>query len=99
MRRSKRFVQNTVQYVLQEKNHFKNLVTLTSHDYYTYTHSVHVCVYSLALAKAIGISNEVTLHEIGFGGLLHDVGKSTIPLEILMKPGRFLVGIFPKLDG
>ncbi|MDP7664917.1 MAG: hypothetical protein QF451_16970 [Nitrospinota bacterium] len=49
---------------------------LTVHDYYTYTHSVHVYIYSSMLTREIiGDENEALLKELGVGFLLHDIGK------------------------
>lgn len=53
-------------------------------DGYTYSHSINVSVYSMLLGKWMGF-NERQLGEITMAGLLHDVGKSQIPLEILNK--------------
>ena len=63
-----------------------SLTALKNYSEHTYTHSVNVCVLTLAIAHATGVTEEETT-EIGVGGLLHDVGKSIIPLSILDKPG------------
>jgi putative nucleotidyltransferase with HDIG domain len=60
---------------------------LQAHDDYTITHSLNVCVIVVAQAVHLGFS-EAQVQEIGLGALLHDVGKETIPMEILQKPGR-----------
>ena len=88
IRRSERFVNNTIRYILNEKDYFFDIIHLTSHDYYTYTHSVNVCVYSLSLARRIGIKSPFQLSLIGTGALLHDIGKSRISKEILLKKGK-----------
>jgi len=54
-------------------------------DYYTYEHSVKVCMLSILLAKWMN-KPLVIQHEIGKAGLLHDIGKCNIPNEILNKP-------------
>ncbi len=54
-------------------------------DYY-YAHSLDVCIYSLIAAKAMGMSYEDTVI-LGTGALLHDIGKTKIPDEILLKQG------------
>lgn len=58
------------------------------HDYHTFTHSANVAMYSVMLARALGISDREELSEIATGGLLHDAGKLDIPPGILTKPGR-----------
>jgi HD-GYP domain-containing protein (c-di-GMP phosphodiesterase class II) len=50
-------------------------------------HSVAVCALMVSLARQLGMSDEQT-RESGLAGLLHDVGKMTIPLDILNKPGK-----------
>lgn len=85
--RSQEMVSNTVNYILKGREAFLNLLTITSFDYYTYTHSVNVCTFSIALAQQLGFNDEQFLHELGVGALLHDVGKSKISDRILNKRG------------
>lgn len=56
-------------------------------DEYTFKHSVDVATMAMVVAKQHGMS-EKDIHEIGIAGILHDMGKSKIPNEILNKPGR-----------
>ncbi len=85
IKRSKSIVANSVNYILQGQEAFQNLLKITSFDYYTYTHSVNVCTFSVALAQQLGFCDEEFLHELGTGALLHDVGKSKISERILHK--------------
>ncbi|MDD3732724.1 MAG: HD-GYP domain-containing protein, partial [candidate division Zixibacteria bacterium] len=62
-----------------------NLLKVMSFDYYTYSHSVNVCTFSLALARYIGIDDIDELNILGTGALLHDVGKIRIDEAILNK--------------
>ena len=65
---------------------FVSLARLKTKDDYTYMHSVAVCGLMVALARHMGLAdNEV--REAGLAGLLHDVGKMQMPLEVLNKPG------------
>jgi HD-GYP domain-containing protein (c-di-GMP phosphodiesterase class II) len=59
------------------------LFDLMFHDYSTFTHANNVCIYSVALARATGISNLNELAAIATGALLHDIGKRSIPPLIL----------------
>ena len=60
---------------------------LKTSDEYTFKHSVDVATISMILAKQMKLpDNEI--HDIGVSGLLHDIGKTMIPNEILNKPGR-----------
>lgn len=60
---------------------------LKTSDEYTFKHSVDVATMSMIIAKKQGLKKE-DIHNIGIAGLLHDMGKSKIPLEILNKPAR-----------
>lgn len=62
------------------------LLNLQSVDHYLYLHSLNVCVYTSLLGIANGYSRD-ELMTLGLGSLLHDVGKSRIPLDVLLKPG------------
>ena len=52
----------------------------------TYCHSVNVATLSLLLAKQVGFDDHTTA-AIGEAALLHDIGKTRIPLELIRKPG------------
>lgn len=80
-------VELMVEEVLEEDSLLAHLTSLTAHDYYTYTHSVNVCIYSLALAHRTGYTDVQKLKAIAIGGMLHDLGKSDIEVGILRKPG------------
>ncbi len=56
-------------------------------DEYTFRHSVDVATIAMVIAKKYGM-NERQIRAIGIAGLLHDVGKSKIPNEILNKAGK-----------
>jgi HD domain-containing protein len=63
------------------------LANLKQHDEYTFVHSINVSLLVLAQARAFGVSGPL-LHAFGMAALLHDIGKLTIPLDILNKPGK-----------
>jgi len=63
------------------------LLKLKEFDQYTTTHSLNVAVLSMAVAESLGCS-PAEVRTIGVAGLLHDIGKIRIPLEVLTKPGR-----------
>lgn len=75
--------------LMDEPNALDSFFQLTVHDYYTYTHSVHVFLYASLLTRAlIGDENSAFLTDLGVGYLLHDMGKKDISPEILNKPGK-----------
>jgi putative nucleotidyltransferase with HDIG domain len=63
------------------------LIRLKTKDDYTYMHSVAVCALMVALAKQLGLDEQQT-KDAGMAGLLHDVGKMAVPMDILNKPGK-----------
>ncbi|MBF0317183.1 MAG: HD-GYP domain-containing protein [Nitrospirae bacterium] len=66
-----------------------NLLQITSHDYYTYTHSVNVGLLSILLSKVLFRGSDAhDMHELGAGFFLHDIGKVRVAPEILNKPGK-----------
>ncbi|ASA20133.1 HD-GYP domain-containing protein [Paenibacillus donghaensis] len=62
------------------------LLDMHTTDSYLYVHSLNVCLYTLVLGIAYGYSKE-ELRVIGLGALLHDIGKTQIPVKIVQKPG------------
>ncbi len=64
-----------------------DISTLKTSDEYTFKHSVDVATMSMIIARNQKMSEQDVYH-IGIAGLLHDMGKSKIPSEILNKPAR-----------
>lgn len=62
-----------------------NLIKVS--DEYTFKHSVDVATMAMVIGQNYGLNKE-ELRDIGVSGLLHDLGKSKIPLEVLNKPGK-----------
>lgn len=84
VKRVKRAVQLIVDQVLNNETSVVGLTTLRDYDEYTFTHSVNVCIFSVALGKKLGLSR-LQLYDLGMTALLHDVGKARVPIEILNK--------------
>ncbi len=59
---------------------------LEARDAETHHHSMRVAMYSVQLAKQLGIGGE-SLRQIEWGALLHDVGKIAVPDHVLRKNG------------
>jgi len=64
------------------------LVRLREFDQYTTAHSLNVSVLAMGMAERLGLT-AAEIRAYGVAGLLHDIGKTRIPLDILNKPGRF----------
>src|SRR5205823_9068901 len=86
IKKIKRVVQGIVDQVLNEETSLIGLTTLRDYDEYTFTHSVNVCIFSVALGKRLGMS-KVQLYDLGIAALFHDIGKSRVPVEVLNKTG------------
>jgi putative nucleotidyltransferase with HDIG domain len=69
---------------MQEESALLGLANIKNYDEYTFNHSVNVAIYTIALGQRIGFSKK-HLSYLGMAGLLHDVGKTKIPTEILNK--------------
>jgi len=89
VRRSKNVVSSTVKFMMRERTALESLLKVVSFDYYTYTHSVNVMVFSVALAQRAGVTSLMALREWGEGFLLHDIGKSRIDAAIVNCKGVF----------
>ena len=64
-----------------------SLARLKTADDYTYMHSVAVCALMIALSRQLGL-DETKTRALGLAGLLHDLGKAAMPMDVLNKPGK-----------
>lgn len=83
---SKELINEFVEFMDQDPDAMAHLIGLSSHDFYTYNHSLDVGVYSLGLGKVAGYSGE-ELKELGQGALFHDIGKRHVSVDIICKDG------------
>jgi HD-GYP domain-containing protein (c-di-GMP phosphodiesterase class II) len=86
IRKIKRVVQGIVDQVLNEETSIIGLTAIRDYDEYTFTHSVNVCIFSVALGRRLGMT-KLQLYELGLAALMHDIGKSRVPLDMLQKQG------------
>ena len=86
IKKIKRIVQGIVDQILNEEASLIGLTTIRDYDEYTFTHSVNVCIFSVALGKRLGLG-KVQLYDLGMAALFHDIGKSRVPSEIINKSG------------
>jgi len=87
IRKIKRVVQGIVDQVLNEETSLIGLTAIRDYDEYTFTHSVNVCIFSVALGRRLGMT-KLQLYELGLAALMHDIGKSRVPLDLLQKNGE-----------
>ncbi len=86
IKKIKRIVQAIVDQILNEETSLFGLTTLRDYDEYTFTHSVNVCIFAVALGRRLGLS-KLQLYDLGLAALFHDIGKARVPVDVLNKTG------------
>ena len=84
---AKTTVESTVGFIISEPESLRRMMEISSFDYYTYTHSVNVMTYAIALGHNLDYSTDSRLNNLGLSALLHDVGKTYINPRITNKRG------------
>lgn len=86
-----RNIREVVQMIMDDLSRSENamimLMNMNTVDHYLYSHSLNVCVYSTILGIAKGYGRDELL-TFSMGALLHDIGKTQISMDVLMKPGK-----------
>lgn len=77
--------------LFENKDALYQVFNMFSVDMYTYKHSVDVAILAMLIGKELNY-NMKDIKLLGFGGLLHDIGKSQIPVEVLNKKGKLTEG-------
>lgn len=80
-------VSECVDSVLQNANAMLLLTQLKNQDEYTSQHSLNVCILAIMMGIYKGYS-VAELNNLGICGMLHDIGKMKVPIEVLNKPGK-----------
>lgn len=79
--------QDLIDSLSSKKDILINIADIKMYDDYTYHHSLSVSIMAIAIGIELGLPNTM-LKELGLAGLLHDIGKIAIPIEIINKPGK-----------
>ncbi len=87
IKKSNDMVNGMIDCIMENRDAIYDLLTLRGYDYYTYTHSVNVGALSISMGVAIDMKRK-DVEKLGMGALLHDIGKSIIPHEVLNKQGK-----------
>lgn len=87
IRKGMKAVSGFVNVLVRDPKAFYHLIRLSSHDPYTYQHSVGVGLNAIALGKRLKLASEADLVDLGIAGLLHDIGKTKVRPEVINKPG------------
>lgn len=78
---------NTLDQFIDVSGALNHLHVVHRRDEYTFHHSINVAVLCGVLGRWLGY-NGTELKDLVLAGLLHDIGKTQIPLDILRKPGK-----------
>jgi len=62
------------------------LTRMKQHDSYIFSHALNTSIWGLAFARHLGLEQD-EIYEVGLGCMLFDVGKTQLPLTLLLKPG------------
>lgn len=85
--RGKKIARDLLECIEESPRCVQALEQLKEHHDYTYFHSARVSAYATAIALQMSLTDSGQLEEITLGCLLHDIGKSGVPLAVLNKPG------------
>lgn len=90
IREVKKEISAVVDLIISDDRTARHMLTITTHDFYTYTHSVNVGILGVMLSKELfkNSYDAHEMHELGAGFFLHDLGKVRVDSAIINKPGR-----------
>ncbi|MDD3428673.1 MAG: HD-GYP domain-containing protein [Oscillospiraceae bacterium] len=84
LEKTKKLAEELVMYILSKDQYLVNIIDIKDYDTYTYSHSMFVSILSVLIGTQLGY-NKQQLSELALCGLMHDIGKLDIPLEIINK--------------
>ena len=92
-------ITDIVEYLFEHKNiNAVHLTEIKTYDNYTYVHSLNTCVIALFFGMQMSMP-KTKLMDLGMGAILHDVGKTKIPKNILNKPSKLTDEEFEIMKG
>lgn len=94
--KTKKVVNTFVNTIFSDAHAIESMIKITAYDYYTHTHSINVCIYSLSLGSYLEL-DPTMLQELGMSALLHDLGKSRVDPKITNKKGRLTENEFAEM--
>ncbi len=87
MRKVNSTVHSMVDDILDNRDALLGLTNIRMYDEYTFAHSVNVAVLSIAQGTFLSF-DKPQIAALGVAGMLHDIGKMHVPLEIINKPDK-----------
>ncbi len=89
IREVKKGIAEMVDVIISDDKTAVHMLTITAHDFYTYTHSVNVGFLGIMLSKALFKKTDAhDMYELGAGFFLHDLGKTRVDPDIINKRGK-----------
>ncbi|OFI05880.1 cyclic di-GMP phosphodiesterase response regulator RpfG [Clostridium acetireducens DSM 10703] len=80
-------IEELINYIIDLGDVNKSLYDIKTYDNYTYLHCLDTCVMGAFLGISSGL-DEYELRELGIGAVLHDIGKTKVPIKIINKKGK-----------
>jgi HD-GYP domain-containing protein (c-di-GMP phosphodiesterase class II) len=87
VRDAREIVLGLLSHLACEENLFSSLAEIREHSLFTYLHTCNVATLAMSFGMALGMPSEATF-DLGAAALLHDLGKTFVPRDILDKPGK-----------
>ncbi len=87
MRSMNTTVQTLVDHILHNRDAMMGLTSLKMYDEYTFAHSVNVSVLAISLGTYLTFEKP-QVAALGVAGMMHDIGKVSVPLEVINKPDK-----------
>jgi len=89
-------VEDLVNYIIEMGDVNKSLYDIQTYDNYTYLHSIDTGIMSIFLGISMNLK-ESELKELSIGAILHDIGKTKVPKDIITKPGKLTFDEFEEI--
>ena len=87
MKKVSAVVHSMVDDILENRDALMGLTTIKMYDEYTFAHSVNVSVLSIAQGSFLSF-DKPQIAALGIAGMMHDIGKVNVPLDIINKPDK-----------
>jgi len=85
VKRSGRFIDSQIELIIGSPNAAVHLFALSAADPYALSHSINVSTFCILLGQQLFGQSKEDLHQLGLGGLLHDLGKTQLDASLLLK--------------
>lgn len=87
MKKMGTMVHSMVDSILEDRDALVGLTNIKMYDEYTFAHSVNVAVLSIAQGTFLSL-DKPQIATLGMAGILHDIGKVRVPIEVINKPDK-----------